>query len=176
VFQEGVYIVQDAFRFLSPLRQSYRKNRLGLTRTCRQTYAEAKYIPLALGTLSFSNTFDVEVQLRSMGSQQRGYISSLTIQLKEGQHWGQWESWSRQFYGRFPPWWRAENLTFTMLPGLKQITVRMRFLNELGSYLGVLNLGEQETKARASVEELFGDTVEFLGELNPGVKVTCELL
>jgi len=52
----------------------------------------------------------------------------------------------------------------------------MRFLNELGSYLGVLDSGEQETKARASVEKIFENMVGFLSMLNPGVKVTCELL
>jgi len=65
-----------------------------------------------------------------------------------------------------------------MLPGLKQITVRMRFDDEMRSYVGASNsyLSEQEDKAMASAEKIFGDTVEFLSKLNPGVKVTSELL
>jgi hypothetical protein len=56
---------------------------LSLLRTCRQINSEAKYLPLALGTLSFDNmvTFYTLMLYGRLSEEQRHAVSSLTVLL-----------------------------------------------------------------------------------------------
>jgi hypothetical protein len=62
-----------------------------LLRTCRQTNAEAKHLPLALGTISIGDFDDLQKILIYMSPHQRDTLSSVIFQEKEYQYLTYWK-------------------------------------------------------------------------------------